>query len=145
VAKKDILSKTVALTVIFGPLVLLFLGSVYNILSAREWAIGMLVWFAAILLFAIVRKLTARKTLASTVVPTMAIDDGARRRILRGIWINKISIGLLLVVLPFGIANGLAHRAWLPTLAGAGMNLLLMYVLAQQIRRRRMLLDSPQE
>lgn len=145
-AKKYMFPKTAALTVIiFGPVLLLFLGAVYNILSSREWAIGMLVWFAAILLFAIVRKLTARKTLASTVVPTIVIDDGARRRILRRIWLNKISIGILVVVLPFGIANGVAHRAWLPTLVGVGMNLLLMYVLAQEIRRRRMLLDSPRK
>jgi hypothetical protein len=78
------------------------------------------------------------------VAPTMEIDDGARRRILRGIWICKFSIGVLLVVLPFGVANGVTHRAWLPTLVGAGMNLLLVYVLAQRIRRRQMLLHPPQ-
>ena len=143
--KKDIFSKAVALTVIFGPMVLLFLGSVYQVLSPREWAIGMLVWFVAILLFAIARKLTARRTLASTAVPTIAIDDNTRKRVLRGIWIKKIWIGVLVVSLPIGIVNGVVHRAWLPTLTGVGINLLLMYVSAQEIRRRRMLLDSPRE
>jgi hypothetical protein len=82
VAKKDIPSKTVALTaIIFGPMALLFLGSVYNILSDREWATE------------------GEENSCIELVPAMAIDDDARRRILRGIWIDKISIGVLLVVL----------------------------------------------
>jgi hypothetical protein len=51
-------------------------------------------------------------------------------------------IGVLAVCLPIGIVNGVAHRAWLPTLIGVGMNLLLMYAAMLEIRRRT-LLDSP--
>ncbi len=143
VAKKKTFSKSVALIAIFGPWALLFLGFVYDILSPREWAFGMLAWFAALLLLAIVRKQTARKTLLSSTEPAIVLDDRARRRILRGIWMNKVWIGVLAVCLPIGIVNGLAHRAWLPTLVGVGMNLLLMYVSIWEMRPRRTLLDSP--
>jgi hypothetical protein len=145
VAKKNTFSKSVALIAIFGPWALLFLGFVYGILSPREWAFGMLVWFAALLLLAIVRKRTTWKTLSSSAEPAVVLDAHARRRILRRIWMNKVWIGVLAVCLPIGIVNGVAHRAWLPTLAGVGMNLLLMYVAIWDIRRRRTLLDSPRQ
>ena len=118
------------------PVTLLFLGFVYGILSPGQWAFGMLVWFAALLLLAIVRKRTARKTLLSSAEPAIVLDDRARRRILRGIWMNKVWISVLAVCLPIGVVNGVAHRAWLPTLAGMGMNLLLMHVAIWEIRRR---------
>jgi hypothetical protein len=129
--------KIVALVVIFGVPVLLFLGLVYNIVSPREWAIGLLAWFAALLLWVIVGKRAAKKTLKSGAEPTIALDDDTRRRILRGIWTEKVWIGMLAVSLPFGIANGMAHRAWLPTLGGVGINLSLMYLAIQQIKQRR--------
>ena len=144
-ANKNTFSKFVALIAIFGPSALLLLGFVYGILSPREWAFGMLVWFAALLLLAIVRKQMARKTLSSSAEPVVVLDDSARRRILRGIWRNKVWIGVLAVCLPIGIVNGVAHRAWLPTLAGVGINLLLIYVAIREIRRRRTLLDSPRQ
>ena len=144
-ANKNTFSKFVALIAIFGPSALLLLGFVYGILSPREWAFGMLVWFAALLLLAIVRKQMARKTLSSNAEPVVVLDDSARRRILRGIWRNKVWIGVLAVCLPIGIVNGVAHRAWLPTLAGVGINLLLIYVAIREIRRRRTLLDSPRQ
>lgn len=144
-AKKGIFSRTVALTVLFGPMVLLFLAAFYNALSLREWAIGMLVWIAVIFVFAIVRKLSTRKTLASTVAPIVEIDESARRRTFRRIWLNKITIGLLVILIPWGIANGVTHRAWLPTLVGVAIDLLLIYIAAEEIRRWRRILDSPRE
>src|ERR1700722_4269122 len=143
VTNKTTLSKSVALIAIVGTMALLFLGVVYGVLSPREWAFGMLAWFAAILLLAIVRKRMARKNLSPSAEPAIVLDDRARRRILGGIWRKKVWIGLLAVSLPIGIANGVAHRAWLPTLVGVGMNLLLMYAAMLEIRRRRTLLDSP--
>ena len=79
-----------------------------------------------------------RKKLANEIgEPAIAPDDNTRRSILRGILMRKIWIGVLALLLPVGIANGIAHHAWLPTLAGGGMNLLWMYFTAQQIRRLR--------
>ena len=45
-----------------------------------------------------------------------------------------VIIALVLVV---GIATGVAHRAWMPTLGGLAINLSLMYMAIQEIRRRR--------
>jgi hypothetical protein len=73
----------------------------------------------------------------SSAESAIALDDDTRRRILRGIWIRKVWIGVLALLLPFGIANGVAQRAWFPTLAGVGMDLLWMYVTAHEIRRLR--------
>jgi hypothetical protein len=69
--------------------------------------------------------------------PQIAIDDRTRRRILRGIRMNKIWIGLLLVCLPIGIVKGVAERAWLPTLVGVVINQFLIYAAAQEIKRQR--------
>ena len=70
------------------------------------------------------------------------VDERTRKRILRGMWINKIWIGLLAVSLPFGIAIGMANRAWLPVLGGVGINLFLMYHAIREIRHQRNRLDS---
>jgi hypothetical protein len=127
----------VALLVVIGVPVLLCLGLAYGTLSPREWAVGLLGWFAALLLWLTVVKLTAKKALASNSGPATALDERTRKRILRRIWISKVWVGLLAVLLPIGIANGLAHRAWLPTIVGVGISLLWMYVEIQEIRRRR--------
>jgi membrane associated rhomboid family serine protease len=137
VARKNIFLKTVALVVILGVPALICLGLAYDTLSPREWAVGILAWVAALLLWTIVRKLAAKKTLASSAELAIALDDDTRRRILREIWLRKAWIGILAALLPFGIANGVGHRAWLPTLAGVGVSLLWVYVTAQEIRRRR--------
>jgi hypothetical protein len=71
----------------------------------------------------------------SSAEPAIALDDDTRRRVLRGIWMRKVWIGVLALLLPLGIANGVVHRAWLPTLVGVGVNLLWIYVSAQEIRR----------
>jgi hypothetical protein len=137
VARKNVFLKTVALVVILGVPALLCLGLAYDTLSPREWAIGLLTWFATLLLWTIVRKLAAKKTLASSAEPVIPLDDDTRRRILREIWVRKAWIGILAVLLPVGIANGVAHRAWLPTLGGVAISLSLMYVAAHEIRQRR--------
>jgi hypothetical protein len=137
VARKNVYSIVVALVVILGFQALLYLGLAYSILSFREWGIGLLAWFAIPLLWTVVRKLAPKNDLASSGEPAIALSERARKRSLRGIWITKAWICLLAVALPFGIANGVAHRAWLPTLIGVGMNLLLMHVAIQRIRWRR--------
>ena len=137
VARKNVYSIVVALVVILGFQALLYLGLAYNILSFREWGIGLLAWFAIPLLWTVVRKLAPKNDLASSGEPAIALNERARKRTLQGIWITKVWICLLAVALPFGIANGVAHRAWLPTVIGLGMNLLLMHVAIQRIKWRR--------
>jgi cbb3-type cytochrome oxidase subunit 3 len=123
---------------------LLTLGPSYDILSGREWAIGLIACFIVlILLTAIMQKRAAKKKVASE--SEIPINDATRKRILRRIWISKVWIGLLVVSLPFGIVNGVAHRAWLPTLVGVGISLLLMYIAMQEIRHRRKRLNQIHE
>lgn len=138
VAKKNMFLKTVALAAVFAPVALLWLGVSYGILSEREWAMGALVWAAMLpVLIIILHKWAAKKVLASSAEPAVVLDEDTRRRILREIWLRKAWIGILAVLLPVGIANGAAHRAWLPTLGGVAITLSLMYVAALEIRRRR--------
>jgi hypothetical protein len=132
---RDTSLKMVALMVIIGVPTLLCVGLAYDTLTPREWAIGFLVWFATLLLWAALGKLVAKKTLASRAEPLVALDDATRRRILRKIWVRKAWIVILAVLLPIGTANGILNHAWLPTLAGIGMNLLWMYVARENIRR----------
>lgn len=134
---KNIFLKIVALLVILGVPALLFLALVHNALSPREWSIGLLAWLATITLWATLKKRAEKKALVSSAEPAVALDDDTRRRILRRIWMSKVWIGVLALLLPVGIANGVAHRAWLPVFVGVGMNLLLMYAAAQEIKRRR--------
>jgi hypothetical protein len=137
VAWKERFLIVVALGVILGVPTLLFLGAVYNVVSPREWGIGLLAWFAILPLGAFVRKMTQKKNLASGGQLPPALDARARKRILRGIWFKKVWIVLLAVSLPIGVANGIAQRAWLPTFIGGGINLFLMYAAIDGIRRRR--------
>jgi hypothetical protein len=146
VAKKITLLQKVALVMIFVIPALLTLGLGYGILSDRGWAIGLMACFAtALLLVAIMQKQVAKKNLAATSEPAIALDDRTRKRISRGIWISKVWISLLAVSLPFGIANGIAHCAWLPTLVGVGINLSMMYVAILEIRQRRKRLNGIRE
>jgi len=77
--------------------------------------------------------------------PAIAPEDDNRKRILRGIWMRKVWIGVLALLLPLGIANGVAHHAWLPSLVGMGMNLLWMYASALGIKRLREQLNLSRE
>ncbi len=146
VVKKNTFSIVVAMIAILGSNVLLLLGVAHGILSPREWAFGVLAWFAAIFLWAVVRKRAARKTLSSNAGPPVALGSHARRRIRRTIRMSKAWIGVLAVCLPIGVVDGVAHRAWLPTLTGVGISVLMMYVALQKIRRLRTLVaDLPRE
>ena len=145
-ATKNTFWKAVTLVVILGPIALTFLGFVSGLLSPREWAIGIVFSFAAMLLLAVVRQRMARRAHLLGAPPGAALDVGARRRILRRIRMNKAWIGVLAVCLPVGIVDGVEHRAWFPTAAGVGVNLLLMYVAIEKIRRLRTLkADLPSE
>ena len=143
-AKKPLL-KTVALLVILGVPALLCLGLADNRLSPRAWAIGLLAWFVALLSWMIVVKLAAKKTPASSPESAIVLDDYIRRRILRRIWIQKTWIGILAILLPIGIVDGITHRAWLPTSGGVGISLLWMCLAAQDIRQSRKRLTSTRE
>lgn len=135
--RNNTLLKTIALIPILGVPALLFLGLIYHALSPREWSVGLLAWFAALLLLATLKKQAEKNVFASSAEPAIALDGVARRRILRRIWMSKVWIGVLGLLLSVGIANGVAHRAWLPTVVGVGMNLLLMYVATLGIKRRQ--------
>jgi membrane protease YdiL (CAAX protease family) len=137
VANKNKYLKTVAILVVLGVPALLFLGFFSDTLSPRKWAIGLLAWYFTLIIWAIVRKLTARKTLESSAEPPIVLDEKTRKRNLRAIWMMKAWIGILAVSLLFGIANGVANRAWLATSVGVVMNLLLTYVALREIKRRR--------
>jgi len=125
------------LAVAFGVPILVALGAVYGLLSPREWAFGMIAWVAMLLLLASARKRTTKKKLMLGVEQGSAVDDDVRKRMLRDIRKWRAWIGVLIVLLPIGIADGIAHRAWLPTLAGVGISLTLMYVAMREIRQRR--------
>lgn len=101
----------------------------------------MLTWFAGGLIWAAVEQFLARKNAASTYDPIVPLDDRTRRRILRRIRTYKIWVGVLVVCLPIGIANGVAQRAWLPTIGGVGISLFLMFGTLQMIRRLKKRLD----
>jgi hypothetical protein len=137
VRKKNLSLMTLASLVIVGIPTLLFLGAVYGFLSAREWAIGMIAWVATLLFWAGARKRTAKNHLASCAEPGPVVDDDSRDRILRDIRKRKVWIRVLVVLLPVGIAIGAAHRAWLPTLAGVGISLSIVYVALREIEHLR--------
>ena|SRR5690348_14420076 len=101
----------------------------------------MLAWFAGILIWAAVGQFLTYKSLASPKEPVVPLDDRTRRRILRRVKTYKIWFGVLVVCLPLGIANGVAQRAWLPTIGGVGISLFLMYGTLQMIRGLRKRLD----
>jgi hypothetical protein len=134
----NMFAKRLALGIaIFGPVALLWLAAVYRILSPREVAVGMIAWFVALFVAAILRKLATSKGGPSGGQSGFTLDERTRKRVLRGIWIEKAWIILLAVSLPAGIAIGVANHAWLPTLGGVGINLFLMYAAIKGIRQRQ--------
>lgn len=120
-----------------GVPILLVLGAVYGLLSPHEWAFGMIAWVAMLLLLASAQKRVAKKKLLFGVEQRPAVDDDSRKRMLRDIRKWKVWIGVLIVLLPVGIADGIVHRAWLSTLSGVGISLTLMYIAIREIRWRR--------
>lgn len=134
------------LVLAFGVPILLVLGSVHGLLSPREWAFGMIAWVAMLLLLASAQKrAAAKKEPMLGEEQSSAVDDNARKRVLRDIRKWKLWIGILMVLLAIGIADGIAHRAWLPTLAGVAISLMLMYVAIRKITQRRKKLDSTRQ
>lgn len=134
---KNTYLKTVALVMIFGPVALLWLAVSYGLLSDREWAIGGLVWAALLpLVFVVLRRWLSSKIPASS-TESVEADDRTPRPMLLGTWLIKGWFVLLAISLPFGIAIGAAHRAWQPTLFGALLNVFLMYLAMQEIKRRK--------
>ena len=134
-AKRNVYLIVLALVVFLGVPTFLLLGFVYGTLSPRGWAIGLVVWVATGGLWTVVAKGLTKKTLAPSPNPASALDDNARKRVMREIWLGKAWIGILVVLFPFGIANGIAHRAWISTIVGGAISLLWMYVTAQKISR----------
>jgi hypothetical protein len=96
----------------------------------------MFAWFAAVMVWTFMRK-RATKKLEWIAEPQIAVDDETRKRLLSNIRWWKVWIALLVVLLPVGIAKGMAHRAWLPTLAGTAISLLLIYAAIIDIKRKQ--------
>jgi hypothetical protein len=126
---------------LWGALSLVVVALIRGLLSPREFGIiGIVTFIAFFVSFGLIRNKLAKQITE----PPIALDDDTRKRILRGIWMMKAWIGILVLSLPIGVANGVANRAWLPTSVGVAMNLLLTYVALQEIKRRRKRLNWPQ-
>ena len=122
-ASKNKAAKVAVLALIVSIPVLLGIGASYDKLSPREWAIGMVAWFAMLVLLQVIVRTSKSNFLIAE--PTIPVNDPkTRRRISRGIWRRKVWIAALAVALPVGIAKCIAARAWLPMLCGVGINLL---------------------
>lgn len=135
-ASKNKAAKVAVLALIVSIPVLLGIGASYDKLSPREWAIGMVAWFAMLVLLQVIARTSKRGLLSAE--PTIPVDDAdTRRRISRGIWYWKAWIAAPAVALPIGIAKCVADRAWLPMLCGVGINLFAMYVAIGEIQRRK--------
>jgi len=124
--------------VLFGP-VFLLLGSYKHVISDRGLGIGFLSYFVGVMLLAALVKSLERKRPPSDAQGPVSFDDKTRRWLERWIWLLKLWIGILVVSLPLGIANGIARHVLLPTSVGVGINFLMMYFAAQEIRRMQKL------
>ena len=67
--------------------------------------------------------------------PEPELNEAQRKLVSRDIRKWKVWVGVLLVSLPIGIASGVEQCAWLPTLAGIGLSLSLMFAAIVEIRR----------
>lgn len=124
---------------LFGP-ALLLLASHNRIVPDRRFAIGLLSYFGAVMLFAALVKLLERKQSPSDAQRAVSLDDKTRRWLERWILLLKVWIGILAVSLPLGIAKGIVQQALLPTSVGVAINLLMMYLAAQGIKRTQKLI-----
>lgn len=143
-AQKNSYLKVLAYALILGVPALLFLGTIYDILSPREWAFGMIAWFAVLMLRATARQRAAQKNPASNVAHEIPIDDRSRKRLLWRIRTRKIWIGVLVVCLPFGIANGIAQHFYWELPVFIAINLSLIYASTVDISRlkKRLIADA---
>ena len=135
--KKNTYLRALGVLVVIGIPGSLLIGFLYNVLSPREWAIGMFAWVAGLLLWASALKGAENLTVPSIDEPTTAVSEEARNRILRRILKSKVWICVLVILLPIGIVNGIVHRAWLPTFSGTGISVLFIYVAMRDIKKRR--------
>ena len=135
-------SRALAIAVLVGIPILLFLGAIYNILPPRGWAIGMIAWVAVLLLWAASRKRTLTEGLMPGAENGTIFDDAVRERISRRILMCKIWIGFLAVGLALGIANGIAHRYLIPTLGGVVISVVLTYLAMREISHERKRLNN---
>jgi hypothetical protein len=124
---------------LFGP-ALLLLASHNRIVPDRRFAIGLLTYFGAVMLFAALVKLLERKRSPSDAEREVRPDHKTRRWLELWISVLKIWIGMLAISLPIGIANGVMQRALLPTSVGVAINLSMMYLAAKGIKRTQKLI-----
>jgi hypothetical protein len=119
---------------------LLELGFVFQLVPRRVGAIVILLWFVLVILLLARLQSVDRKRAVSDAKPTIYLDDKAVRWSERWILLLKVWIGVLAVSLPLGIANGIVQHQLLAIFIGAGINLLMMYVAAREIRRMQKLI-----
>lgn len=141
-AMNNMYLKITAAVVILGIPLSLFAAVVYQSISPREYITGMLVWFVALIGLSVAGTLTAKRRASEATQPVIPPNENTRRRIQRGIRRRKVWIVFLAIVLPLGTADGIAHRAWIPTSIGVAINLMMIYVLAQDIGERRRQIDQ---
>ena len=124
---------------LFGPFLLL-LGRHEHVISDRGLGIGLLSYFGVVMLLAALVKFLERNRPASDAQRAMSFDDETRRWLERWIWLLKAWIVILMICLPLGISNGIVQHLLMPTFIGVGINLLMMYVAAKEIRRMQKLI-----
>ena len=82
--RKEKLLVAAAVVAIVVIQLLLLLGFVYGILSPRQWAVGLLIWFAVLLLWVLLSEDDTKERASCRVEsPIPALDERARKRILR--------------------------------------------------------------
>ncbi len=136
VTKTIAINTVIGLILSLGILGLLNLGLRRGVLSSREVAVGMVLWTIGICAIEVFlgRRLAENYRISQGKLEA-TLYDVTQKPQLRRIRIRKVWIGILAALLPIGIANGILYRAWLPTLVGAVMNLLMIYVAREDIRR----------
>lgn len=133
--------RLLALALIISAQVLLFVGYVYGVLSARLWAFATLACFAIVLLWVSVRRFAAKENRPSRSERESPLDELTRKRLLRSIRFEKVWIAALAVCLPVGIVNGMEQHLYWPLAIGIGINLSLMYVAIGRIKRLKSRLE----
>jgi hypothetical protein len=124
---------------LFGP-ALLLLASHNHFAPDRSFALGVLSYFGAVMVLMALVKLLERKRSPSDAQRTVSFDDKTRQWLELWILLLKVWIGILAISLPIGITNGIMQRALLPTSAGVAINLSMMYLAAQGIKRTHKLI-----
>ena len=124
---------------LFGP-ALLLLANHNHFAPDRSFALGVLSYFGAVMLLTALVKLLERKRPPSDAERAISLDDKTRRWLELWIMLLKLWIGILAILLPIGIVNGIVQRALLPTSVGVAINLSMMYLASKGIRRTHKLI-----